>query len=75
MRLAWPITDPHVGYLDLINAALDDYEAVVARLGYIPAGLPRDWEIQTVRRRRSGRAEQNELTCVLEVAQQAREAA
>jgi hypothetical protein len=74
MRLAWPITDPHVGYLDLINAALDDYEAVVARLGYIPAGLPRDWEIQTIRRR-PGRAERNELTCVVEVARLAREAA
>jgi len=74
MRLAWPITDPNVGFKDLIDDALADYESVVDRLGYMPAGLPRDWEIQTVRRR-PGRAERDELQCVIEVVQRAGEAA
>jgi hypothetical protein len=74
MRLSWPIEDPKLGFLQLINDALDDYEQVLARLGYAAVGLPREWEIQMVRRR-PDRAEQNELTCVVPVVRLAEEAA
>jgi len=66
MRLVWPIEDPLVGFKELIETAVDDYEVVLDRLGYVATGLPRDWEIQTVRRR-PGRAAWDELTCVVEV--------
>jgi hypothetical protein len=67
MQLRWPIEDPQLGYLQLIDAALEDYTAVLARLGYFPIGLPRDWEIQTMRLREKGRDRTNVLVCVVEV--------
>lgn len=66
MKLRWPIEDPQVGFKDLIDEAIEDYASVLARLGYFPTGLPRDWEIETIRAGASG-TRADVLTCVVEV--------
>lgn len=72
MRLSWPIEDPTVGKLQLIETALADYEFVVARLGYMPIGVPHDWDIES-KRTGGGARVRNYLVCTVEVLPLARQ--
>lgn len=75
MRLTWPIEDPLMGMLQLIDEALEDYKAVVAGEGYTSIGLPREWEIREQRLHRKTGSKFNVLTCVVEVIPLVEEAA
>lgn len=67
MRLTWPVLEPPLDLLTLIDEAIEAVPLVVADMGYIATSAPREWEIKEGHSTRKFKEHRMVLTCVVEV--------